>query len=39
MDEINVTEEKLFYILDLFEAFKINYWLDDGWGVDILTGD
>ncbi|MGW7842246.1 nucleotidyltransferase domain-containing protein [Staphylococcus xylosus] len=39
MDEINVTEEKLFYILDLFEAFKINYWLDGGWGVDILTGD
>ncbi|MGO3498005.1 MAG: nucleotidyltransferase domain-containing protein, partial [Staphylococcus equorum] len=39
MDKINVTEEKLFYILDLFEAFKINYWLDGGWGVDILTGD
>lgn len=36
--KINVTEENLFYILDLFEKLEIAYWLDGGWGVDVLTG-
>lgn len=35
---MNVTEENLFYILDLFKNMDVNYWLDGGWGVDILTG-
>ncbi|MDT1130610.1 lincosamide nucleotidyltransferase Lnu(A), partial [Staphylococcus pseudintermedius] len=27
-----------FYILDLFEKIEVTYWLDGGWGVDVLTG-
>ncbi|WP_400224387.1 nucleotidyltransferase domain-containing protein, partial [Enterococcus faecium] len=34
----NVTEKDLFYILDLFEKMEVTYWLDGGWGVDVLTG-
>lgn len=34
----NVTEETLFHILDFFESIEVSYWLDGGWGVDILTG-
>jgi lincosamide nucleotidyltransferase A/C/D/E len=33
-----VTEETLFFILDLFERMEVPYWLDGGWGVDVLTG-
>lgn len=33
-----VTEETLFHILDFFEHMEVPYWLDGGWGVDILTG-
>ena len=38
MKNNNVTEKDLFYILDLFEHMKVTYWLDGGWGVDVLTG-
>src|SRR5699024_678487 len=38
MKNNNVTEKELFYILDLFEHMKVTYWLDGGWGVDVLTG-
>ncbi|MDW3920990.1 lincosamide nucleotidyltransferase Lnu(A), partial [Staphylococcus saprophyticus] len=38
MKKINVTEQNLFYILDLFEKLEVTYWLDGGWGVDVLTG-
>lgn len=33
-----VTEETLFYILNFFEHIGVPYWLDGGWGVDVLTG-
>lgn len=33
-----VTEEVLFHILDVFETIQVPYWLDGGWGVDVLTG-
>lgn len=39
MKSINVTEQNLFYILDLFENLEVTYWLDGGWGVDVLTGE
>ena len=38
MKNNNVTEKELFYILNLFEHMKVTYWLDGGWGVDVLTG-
>ena len=38
MKKNNITEKHLFYVLDLFEDLKITYWLDGGWGVDVLTG-
>lgn len=31
-------KENLIVVLNLFEALKIKYWVDGGWGVDILTG-
>ncbi|PNF88755.1 nucleotidyltransferase domain-containing protein, partial [Klebsiella pneumoniae] len=34
----NVTEKDLFYILDIFEKMEVTYWLDGGWGIDVLTG-
>ena len=33
-----VNEETLFMILDLFESMGVTYWLDGGWGVDVLYG-
>lgn len=33
-----VTEKTLFHMLDFFEHRKVPYWLDGGWGVDVLTG-
>lgn len=33
-----VTEETLFSILDFFEELEVPYWLDGGWGIDVLTG-
>ena len=38
MKKNDVTEENLFYILDLFENLEVTYWLDGGRGVDVLTG-
>ncbi|MGV3200860.1 nucleotidyltransferase domain-containing protein, partial [Streptococcus thoraltensis] len=38
MKNNNVTEKDLFYILELFEHMKVTYWLDGGWGVDVLNG-
>lgn len=30
--------DDLFTVLDIFEKLKIRYWVEGGWGVDILTG-
>ena len=32
------TKEDLMKIIELFESIGITYWLDGGWGVDILAG-
>ena len=32
------SKEDLFIILNLLEELNIKYWVDGGWGVDILTG-
>lgn len=32
------SKESLFIILNLLEDLNIRYWVDGGWGVDILTG-
>lgn len=32
------TKEDLMKVIALFEQLKITYWLDGGWGVDILAG-
>lgn len=31
-------KEDLFFIIDLLENMGIRYWIDGGWGVDILAG-
>lgn len=33
-----VTQEDLFQVLDLLDQMNITYWLDGGWGVDVLAG-
>ena len=33
-----VTKTDLLKVLDLMEASGIQYWLDGGWGVDVLVG-
>lgn len=33
-----VTQDDLLKVLDLIENMGIRYWLDGGWGVDILAG-
>lgn len=33
-----VTKEDLLKVIDLFEKIQITYWLDGGWGVDVLVG-
>lgn len=33
-----VTQENLFAILELLDGLKMRYWVDGGWGVDILCG-
>lgn len=38
MKKENSTEKDLFYILDILDNLGIRYWVDGGWGVDILTG-
>lgn len=37
MKEI-VSQEDLMKVLDLIETMGIRYWLDGGWGVDVLNG-
>lgn len=37
MKEI-VTQEDLMKVLDLMDQMGIKYWLDGGWGVDVLNG-
>ena len=32
------TKEDLMKVIELLESSKITYWLDGGWGVDILAG-
>ena len=32
------TKEDLIKVIELFENMGITYWLDGGWGVDILAG-
>ncbi len=34
----HVTEKILLHILGFFEEIDVPYWLDGGWGVDVLTG-
>lgn len=33
-----LTKENLFPVLDLLDSLKMRYWVDGGWGVDILAG-
>lgn len=33
-----VTKENLIKVLDLLDSIKMRYWIDGGWGVDILLG-
>lgn len=33
------TKEALLTVLDLLEHWNIRYWLDGGWGVDVLYGE
>lgn len=32
------TQEDLFEVLDLLDSLNMRYWIDGGWGVDILLG-
>ena len=32
------TKENLLEVLDLLDSLEIKYWIDGGWGVDILLG-
>lgn len=32
------TKENLMEVLNLLDSLEINYWIDGGWGVDILLG-
>lgn len=38
MKKETVNQEELFQILAIFETEGFKYWLDGGWGVDVLTG-
>ncbi|WP_370567437.1 nucleotidyltransferase domain-containing protein [Desemzia sp. RIT 804] len=38
MKKETVTEKDLFAILEILNKIDMKYWLDGGWGVDILTG-
>lgn len=33
-----VTTDDLFQVLDLLDHMNMSYWLDGGWGVDVLAG-
>lgn len=32
------TKETLFRVIDLFDSLSVKWWLDGGWGVDVLYG-
>lgn len=34
----NVTKENLIEVLDLLDSINMRYWIEGGWGVDILLG-
>ena len=34
----NTTKDNLFEILNMLEDLNIRYWVDGGWGIDILSG-
>lgn len=38
MKKEDITQKDLFYVLDIFDSLDMQYWLDGGWGVDVLTG-
>jgi lincosamide nucleotidyltransferase A/C/D/E len=38
MEKEITNKEDLFVVLDLLEKLNIKYWVEGGWGVDILTG-
>ena len=33
-----VTKEALIYVLDFLDSTKIRYWIEGGWGIDLLLG-
>ncbi|WP_343208658.1 nucleotidyltransferase domain-containing protein [Anaerolentibacter hominis] len=33
------SKKTLFYLLDLLDGLGMRYWIDGGWGVDILLGE
>ena len=33
------TKENLMEVLNLLDSLKMKYWIDGGWGVDILAED
>lgn len=37
-DKEITTKENLIHVLDFLDGLKIKYWVDGGWGVDILLG-
>ncbi|HHV08916.1 MAG TPA: aminoglycoside adenylyltransferase [Clostridiales bacterium] len=37
-NQVITSKENLIVILNLLEDLNIRYWVDGGWGVDILTG-
>lgn len=36
--ELCTSKEDVFFLLDLFEKLGVKYWLEGGWGVDVLLG-
>lgn len=38
MEENQVTQEQLLKVLSLLDTLKLKYWIDGGWGVDVLLG-
>ena len=37
-ENATVTKENLLEVLDLLDSMDMRYWIDGGWGVDILLG-
>lgn len=38
MKKETIEEKDLFFVLDILDGIGMNYWLDGGWGVDVLVG-